>query len=183
MEKKEIIRNVLFFVGIILLTFLVCFISFRNEKKEEKALFAENEKIKNELIDSNKVTELPFISDTYYSFYSLNLQDLKNKPLLLKARINDIFEKEGKYFIKVSDYYPDYFAILECEKNQIDFIMQDTEGGKILKHYFIIAILEEISKPSLEVVSIEHETAKLDLERSNSFFLKGRSINIRKTAN
>ena len=118
-------------------------------KQEE---ISESEIIVKKLVDKYKA-----ITDWEDNLtYTLEVQErlIINKPILFKVRVDDIFNRDEKVFVRFSSSFLskfNYVLELECDQSIIDTILTQRLSDEIylrfLDEYAVIASIHEVIKP------------------------------------
>src|SRR5687767_13552462 len=78
--------------------------------------------------------------------YTIDYQNkiLLNKPLAIKSSVEDVYRKNGKIYIELSDILSDFTFILECPEELATKVTSNKND--ILDEYALIVSLTDIKK-------------------------------------
>ena len=121
--------------------------------------------------------------------YTLQVQErfIVDKPVLFTgAYVDDIFNRDGKTFIRFSSpwvYYNEYLLELECNREIVDKILAQN-GGNSFNYfdgeYVIVANIKEVFKPVFEIKgsTISEDEVEIDIDFSYLFIAKGICVDV-----
>lgn len=158
-----------------------------SSKNEQKSTGSESKKdlIKKELVDKySALTE--WEKDAQYTYQLKRVLVDSNKPILFSGYINDIIEKDGKYFIVfATDLFtkPQVIFNLECEENKVLAVAASkNENDDLLSAfgfggYEVIAKISKVEKIKLKIGgSSNGEEVELDYSPTDTFIADGKCI-------
>lgn len=163
----------------------------KDEKDDKKPLSdysRKNNLIKQELINKYQAVDLSEIKPKYTLEIS---KEIGQKKVFLKAEMQDVYIRGNKYYVRIKSSLfhsewadsSDYVADLECSKDFADYVIGNKDAfGMFGKEFFVIAEINEVSKPSLEISAspISEEEAEIKLDSSEYLFIfKGKLIDFR----
>jgi hypothetical protein len=155
-----------------------CFSKEEIKKSEVDERIEKNDILKNDL--ANKYNAIIFDDQSFY--FSKEIQDNFDKNFLLRGSVSDIYEKDGKFLIKISDGY--YYGIFEINSEQLNFIKDDANKDDLfdlLNDFFIVVKIDDVSKPIFKIDGeIDVDTIQINTSSSDSFLLRGILIDIKK---
>ncbi len=168
-----------------------CLFTTHSRPKLENKL---DEEIKNEeRIETKLIKEL---ADKYQAttdwqkelHYTYQVQErlITGKPILFKGRVDDVFHRHEKTFIRFSYLWLDfessyswasYIFELECDKHILDFLSNHKQGKG---EYAVVANVQEVSRPiyKLEGDAVSEEEAEIKIDTDSPIIAKGILIDI-----
>lgn len=121
--------------------------------------------------------------------YTLQAQErlITGKPVLFRGYIDDIFNRNGKTFIRLSSSFfssADYVFELECSEQILDEILSKPQDGenyfKLFDEYAVVADIREVTKPvfALKGSALSEDEVEINIESSELFIASGTCIDI-----
>jgi hypothetical protein len=182
---KEVGIKTLKVIGTIAVILFIGYSLLNNSKKNEATENVPSEAeirkttLKNELVEKYNTV----VFDDQNFAFSKDIQDNSDKNFLLQGSINDIYEKDGKSFVKISDGYY-YYGIFEINSEQINFINANTikdDSFSLSDDFFVVVKINDASKPIYEIDG-EADAGSVYINTSlpDVFILKGNLADIKK---
>lgn len=111
---------------------------------------------------------------------------ITGKPILFKGQVDDIFNREGKTFLRLSSTFPssvDYVLELECNQQIIDKYLQqqgNQDSLPLFNDYLVVATIQNVTKPtfSLKGSALSEEDVEISIRESDLFTMKGTCLDI-----
>ena len=119
--------------------------------------------------------------------YTLDMQNalITDKPVMFRVTIQDVYSKNGKYFIKFAHSwlddnhlgeYQDYILDLECNSETAKEIINTKNDGD--GDYIVVAKINSVTKPILKIQGIlqtsdQDENNEVELDSSTDTFIAG----------
>lgn len=108
------------------------------------------------------------------------------KPVLFKGQVDDIFNRDGKTFIRFSATFPssvDYVLELECNQQIVDKYLQQhgsQDSLPLFNDYLVVATIQNVSKPvfALKGSVLSGEDVEINIRESDLFTAKGTCLDI-----
>lgn len=111
---------------------------------------------------------------------------ITGKPALFKGQVDDVFNREGKTFIRLSSTFPsfvNYVLELECNQQIVDKYLQqqgNQDTSPFFDDYLVVATIQTVSKPvfALKGSALSEEDVEIDIRESDLLTAKGTCIDI-----
>lgn len=121
--------------------------------------------------------------------YTLQAQErfITGKPILFtNAYIDDVFNRDGKTFIRFSSswfYHNNYVLELECNKDIVDRVLAQKGGNDFFDfdgEYAVVANIQEITKPvfALKGSALSEDEVEIDIAGSKLFIARGVCVDV-----
>jgi len=105
-----------------------------------------------------------------------------NRPVLFYGHIDDVFKKDSKYFVHISnpeDVNLDIHWVLECGPDLLATIRSNS--NHFIDHYAVVASITDVKKPTLEAESVSSDSDSRDIDLAspdNTFIARGRCLDL-----
>jgi len=166
-------------IFIVVLTLSGCYSKEEGSKNKSNENTQKDDTIRNDLV--NKYDAIVF--DDKKFIFSKDITDISNRNLLLSGSVNDIYEKDGKYFMKIDDGHT-YYGIFEVNSNQTDYIKSKADADEffsILNDFLVVVKIDNVFRPAFRIDAdngTEGAAVQLDTYSSDFFMLHGNAIEI-----
>jgi hypothetical protein len=182
--------KVIFFLIIVAIIVSGYYFFFLNKQTDKNEGIKQEEISKSDLIAKDLVSKYQAITGEGEELtYTLQAQErfITGKPVLFTgAYVDDIFNREGKIFIRFSSSWfsnNDYVLELECNREIVDKILSQKGGNDFYDfdgEYMVVATIQEVAKPlfALKGSALSEDEVELDIESSRSFIAKGACVDI-----
>jgi len=183
-SKKSIIIF-LIIAGVIAASYYFFFVDRKTDKKqgaETKQEISESERVAQELADKYQAAT---DWDEKLS-YTLQAQErlLTGRPALFRGYVDDIFERDGKTFVRFSSSFLSrikYVLELECNRSIVDKILsEEADPSRFFDEHIVVANIQEVSKPvlALKGSALSEDEVEIDIESPTLFTASGVCIDI-----
>ncbi len=181
-KREEIIEKVKSVgknLGILLIICVIGYGIFFSDSKDKKTDELAAEKTEESIEKKNFIDKYdPIIfSDEDFKF-TKDIQDKVNKKFLLEGDIEDLYNKNGKIFIKFDNLF-DCLGIFEIDEAQENFIRSNMDNKASLHEFLVIVEIKNVFKPELEIKGeIDDDHVYLEAYSADIFFLEGKLVDI-----
>jgi hypothetical protein len=185
------ITIVVFAITVASIWFAVRKISERDLAAKEKGIKAESAQrelrtsVENMAAKYNATTNWVNLFDKEHSgrVFTIDVEEALRpttvQPVLLVGRIEDLIRRNGKYYVSVNSYShkaPQIYYILECDGDQANTI---TKHGRGYGEVAVIASIDSVKKPDLEVNGISGTDGEIEINPTDSpFVANGRCLDL-----
>lgn len=196
-ETKKILIGLL----IIIIIGLGGYFGYWHYTKEtsEKSEGAEKTESQKEIVIKELAEKYNALTDWNKNIhYTIQLQDLlvnSDKPVLFTGSVDDIFIKDGQYYIRFITgglwswefSGSQVYFVLKCDLNKVSVVIDritksDTDLHFLRlfsENYVVVAEIENVTKPILQISGYseyESEEVELEYEPSSTFIVTGTCI-------
>ena len=189
MDKNKLILPISILLGcIIIVGYFLLFTDkqIRDDDVAEKEEISKEDIIIKDLANKHQVI---IIKKEEELIYTLQAQErfIVDKPILFSdAYVDDIFNRDGKTFIRFSSpwiYYNEYLLELECNREIVDKILLQKGGNSFIDFdgkYVVVANIKEITRPvfALKGSSLSEDEVEINIDSSELFIAKGICIDV-----
>ncbi len=190
---KEKIKKILI---ILVVTAVIGFLGYKIFGEWRQKDMEKEEKIQTETKKEQTIRELAskynaltdWDKDKYID-YTIQLQDLlirSVKPILFTGYVDDIFEKDNKYFISfVTDWFvsPEVRFVLSCDYDKVSLILNKLKSDsepmfKFFGNYAVVANINDVKKAKLQITGYPQGEEEISLEYApaDTFIASGECI-------
>jgi len=154
---------------------------------------------KAEKIESRKEVVIKELTEKYDALtgwnkdirYTIQLQNLlvnSDKPVLFTGSVDDIFMKDDQYYIRfisgswwgwgLEFFEKQVYFVLKCDSNKVSEVINRETKGDSVGDYVVVAKIENVTKPILQISSypVGSEEVELEYEPSTTFIATGTCI-------
>jgi len=188
--KNKIITSSLIIIGILFLS--GCLLRQEDKASEQNKMTGEKftkdnitmgnsiekDNVKDYFIDKYN----PTVIDDWQFKFTKDVKKASEKKLLLYGQVYDLYEREGKYFMKFNPLISDsFFGTFEISKEQFEYIDNNVNREEYFNEMIAVVEINNVSKPIFKIDgSINIDFVQIDASPSDSFLLEGKLIDIKK---